>query len=65
MKASGYADSEGPDQTARMYPINIQQRPGWDLAHVQNDVNPHILRMLEGTFRLARSKCIISLYLIL
>ena len=23
---------------------------GWDFAHVQGDVNPHILCMLEGTF---------------
>ena len=25
---------------------------GWDFAHVQNDVNPHIVRMLEGMFSL-------------
>ena len=24
--------------------------PGWDFAHVQGDVNPYIMRMLEGTF---------------
>ena len=23
---------------------------GWDFAHAHDDVNPHILRMLEGTF---------------
>ena len=23
--------------------------PGRDFAHVQDDANPHILRMLEGT----------------
>ena len=23
--------------------------PGWDFAHVQDDVNPHSLRMLEDT----------------
>ena len=23
--------------------------PGWDFAHVQDDVNQHILRMFEGT----------------
>ena len=23
---------------------------GWNFAHVQYDVNPHSLRMLEGTF---------------
>ena len=22
----------------------------WDFAHVQDDVNPHLLRMFEGTF---------------
>ena len=27
---------------------NGQHRPGWDLAHAQ-DVNPHILHLLEGT----------------
>ena len=26
--------------------------PGWDWAHAQDDVNPHILRMDEGTFSL-------------
>ena len=26
--------------------------PGQDFAQVQDDVNPHILRMLEGTFSL-------------
>ena len=26
--------------------------PGWDFAHVQDDVNLCILRMLEGTFSL-------------
>ena len=26
--------------------------PGWDFAHVQDDVNPNILRMLENTFSL-------------
>ena len=30
--------------------IDGEQMPGWDFAHVQEDVNPHILRMLEGTF---------------
>ena len=31
--------------------ISGEQIPGWDFAHVQ-DVNPHILRMLEGIFSL-------------
>ena len=26
--------------------------PGWDFGHVQDDVNPHILRMFRGTFLL-------------
>ena len=26
--------------------------PEWDFAHVQDDVNPHILHMFEGTFSL-------------
>ena len=30
--------------------INGEQRSGCDLAHVQDDVNLHILGMLEGTF---------------
>ena len=32
--------------------FNAKQMPGWDFAHVHDDVNPHILRMLEGTFSL-------------
>ena len=24
--------------------------PSWDLAHVQNDVNPYILSMFEASF---------------
>ena len=27
-------------------------KPGWYLPHAQDDVNPHILRMLEGIFTL-------------
>ena len=30
--------------------FNGDQMPGWDFAHVQDDVNPHIMHMLEGTF---------------
>ena len=30
--------------------FNGEQMPGWDIAHVQNGMNLHILRMLEGTF---------------
>ena len=26
--------------------------PGYDFAHVQDDMNPHILRMFDGTFSL-------------
>ena len=32
--------------------INGEQRQEWDLAHVQDDVNPHTLQMFEGTFLL-------------
>ena len=28
--------------------------PEWDSLHVQNDVSPHILRMLESIFRMPR-----------
>ena len=36
------------------YYIMFQWRemPGWDFAHVQGDVNPHFLCMLEDTFSL-------------
>ena len=34
--------------------IKRQQRPGWDLVHVQGDVNPRITRMHESNFSLAR-----------
>ena len=30
--------------------FNGKQKPGWDFAHVQDGVNPHILRMFEDTF---------------
>ena len=30
--------------------LNGEQMPGLDFAHVQDDVNPHILRMLKGIF---------------
>ena len=32
--------------------FNGEQMPGWDFAHVPDDVNLHILRMLESTFSL-------------
>ena len=32
--------------------INGGQMPWWDFAYVQDDVNPHILRMLGNTFSL-------------
>ena len=32
--------------------FNREQAPGWDLTHVQDVVNPHILRMLEDAFLL-------------
>ena len=34
--------------------FNGKQTPGWGVAHAQDDVNPHILRMLKDVFRLAR-----------
>ena len=45
-----YADSKGPDQTVRpliesldtIEFINGEQRPGCDLSHVQDGVNPHM-----------------------
>ena len=37
------------DNEIRLY-INGEQFPGWDLTHAEDDVNPHILRLLEGTF---------------
>ena len=30
--------------------MNGDQMPGYYFAHAQDDLNPHILRMLEGTF---------------
>ena len=66
----GICGSEGPDQTARMpsRPLtelldtvewyNAGQIPGANFAHVQDDVNPHILRMLEGfSLDAAQSSC--------
>ena len=32
--------------------VNGEQMPGWNFAQVQDDLNPHTLRMLEGTFSL-------------
>ena len=34
--------------------------PGQDFSHVQDDVNPHLLRMLEGTFSLDAAKGLLS-----
>ena len=33
--------------------------PGWDFVDEQDDVNPHILRMLEGTFSIDKSHIIL------
>ena len=60
------ADSEGPDQTARKrsliraFAVRCQNhcilyKDPDDIAHAQDDVNPHILRILDGIFRLTRS----------
>ena len=35
--------------------FNEEQKPGWGFVHVQDDVNPHILRMLEGTFSIKKT----------
>ena len=59
-------DSEGPEQTARKRSLItafsvpkqnldtikclMERKCLYGTAHVQDDVNPHILRMLEGTF---------------
>ena len=32
--------------------MNEEQMPGWYFAHMQDDLNLHILRMCEGTFSL-------------
>ena len=32
--------------------IDTEQMPGWDSAHLQDNVKPHILRMFEGTLLL-------------
>ena len=42
--------------------------PEWDYAHVQNDVNPHILSLHEGNFSLGAAEMlqrntIISFYI--
>ena len=38
--------------------MNGEQRPGWYYAHVQDDLNLHILRMLEATFSLDMTQLI-------
>ena len=43
----------GPSKTKSFDTVeyfNGEQMPGWDFAHVQDDANTHILRMIEGTF---------------
>ena len=66
-----YADSEGLDHlrslirvfTARQQNhrilqecMNGEQSPGWYFAHSQDDLNPRILRIFEGTFSLDTAK---------
>ena len=69
-------DSAGPDQTARMRSLisafavqkqknstecfNGEQMPRRDFTHEQDDVNPHILRMREGTFPLEAAQLILA-----
>ena len=43
--------------------INGEQRPGWDLAHAPDDVNPNILHMLKDTFSLGTDPYEVSTYL--
>ena len=40
---------------------NGEQRPGWDFAHVQNDVSLYVLRMLEATFSLGEAHMVYHL----
>ena len=40
--------------------INGEQMSEWDLAHAQDDVNPHILRSLEGTTGRAKRKRVLE-----
>ena len=65
------ADSEGPEQGLHsplpesldtIECINDEQIPGWDFAHVQGDVNPHIFGMLERTFLLDEAHLIGNLF---
>ena len=42
--------------------FNREQMSRWDFAHVQDDVNQHILRMLEGTFSLDAEPTIWPIY---
>ena len=30
--------------------LNVEQKPGWYFAHAQDDLNPRIQRIFEGTF---------------
>ena len=41
--------------------INRGQKPESDLAHARDDANPHILRMVEGTFSLDATHFIIHI----
>ena len=40
--------------------MNGQQRPGCDFAHVQDDVNPYILRMIEDMFSVDAAHIILT-----
>ena len=45
-------------ENALMYPsINGEKMPLWGVVHVQDNVNPHILRMLKGTFSSDEAQC--------
>ena len=42
--------------------MNGEQMAGWDLAQAQDDVNPHILAMLEAFFSLGAAHILLLLY---
>ena len=68
-KASDRAVWSGPSLSANriidtMECINGEQRPGWDLAHAQDDMNLHILRMLKGSFSLGEAQLAIPVIIL-
>ena len=39
-----------------------KMKSGWDFTHEQEDVNPHTLRMLEGTFSLDTTHLVVVMW---